>query len=113
MRKTPKQIADLPVNSGEKRQWLLEASAREIQQFIHLIADNPYCGKEYELARTALDIRLAEDADVAAQNLVLGTDHLVTQTEKLVKFTQSLVYLTVILAILALLEFLKFFFKCL
>ena len=62
MQKTPKEIAALPINAPEKRKWLLEASAREIQQFIHLIVDNPYGGKEYELARTALDIRLAEDA---------------------------------------------------
>jgi hypothetical protein len=87
MPQTPEDIAKLPINSPEKRRWLLTASARDIQAFIHAIVDMPYTVKEYELARTALEVRISEDQSAAAEKLE-------RQTHTLIRFTTRLYYLT-------------------
>ena len=115
---TPQEAAklvDWPDASRNKEihDFVLNASAKEVQLFIHSIQSHSATANDWlTRSRMALDIRLAEGAEVTAKKLVTGTDNLVTQTEKLVKFTKALVCLTIALAILALLEFLKFFFKC-
>ena len=67
----------------------MEASAREIQQFIHVIADNPYGGKEYELARTAIDVRISEDVAKSAEKLTGQLDRLVDQIGVLVLISEE------------------------
>lgn len=61
MGKTPQEIANLPLNSPEKWQWLTNASAKDIQTFIHTVSKSDYASRDYQLARTALEIRIAYD----------------------------------------------------
>jgi len=99
MNKPPQEIANLPVNSSEKRQWLLTASARDIQVFINGIADNPYAAKEYELARTALEVRISDDCLKSAEILEHHTVKLISLTRNLVWLTAALLVFTICLAI--------------
>jgi hypothetical protein len=114
MGKTPQEIASLPVNSPEKRQWLLTASARDIQTFIDVISKSDYSSRDYEVARTALEIRIAEDQAQTAERLekqVAGlagiaaeqkrlAEKLDVQTDRLVGLTVWLKWLTVALVLL-------------
>jgi len=122
MRKSHIEIANLGVNSQEMREWLLEASAKEIQQFIHRIADAAHRATDYQLARTAIDIRLGDDAGkqvdrlekqmveltgVAVEQKRLAAK-LDAQTDRLVSLTVWLKWLTIVLlALTALLCFLE------
>src|SRR3989442_1088822 len=71
MEKSPKQVAAMAIRTPERREWLLTASPREIQQFIHLNANNEYGRPDHELATVALNVRIAEDAE--KQSLRLET----------------------------------------
>jgi hypothetical protein len=96
---TPKQAARFTQVGNESikaKEFLLTASPRQIQEFIHNIntADyNPWIHR----ARTALDIRLAEDAAHNAQILSQHTEKLVYHSENLTQQTQRLVSETLIL----------------
>ncbi len=106
-------MASLPINSPEKRHWLLESSAQEIQGFIHASYANyvnGYGREEYELARTALDVRIAEDAERLAvrfeQQMIRLTGMAEEQkvlAERLDRQTSKLIYLTYALVVLTLL----------
>ena len=66
------------------------ASARDIQKFIHLIRMGANI-RYLRLARVALDIRLAEDADLVAKQLT-------KQTDRLIRFTIGLYVFTIVIA---------------
>jgi hypothetical protein len=78
------------------KQFLRSAPARDIQRFIHRInvETRP---RFFHLARTALDIRLAEDAEFTALRLERHTVQLKYLTYALVAFTAVLTCLTFIL----------------
>ena len=97
---TPEDAANLAVNTPERRQWLLSASAPDIQRFIHAIADKPYVAVDYELARTALEVRIADDQIKSAEKLENHTRVLVDVTKLLLSETKLLRLMTVCLVIL-------------
>jgi hypothetical protein len=115
---TPQKAAELvdwPDRSRRKEMhdFILNASAREIQLFVHCLnMDEPTTtSREWQSrARMALDIKLADEAERTAQKLVAGTDTLITETKTLVKLTSRLIGLTVVLAIIASFEIFKFLF---
>jgi len=91
----------------KKLAWLVTATSREVQEFIHIIPvdrDSYW----YQRARVQLDIRLAEDAEGTAQKLVTGTNSLITETKTLVNLTHRLYILTIVLIALGAFEFIKF-----
>jgi hypothetical protein len=93
---TAKEAADFtnPPSQPEKiKEFLLTAPPREIQKFIHLIGGGQH-SFDFHLARTALEIRLAEDADKRA-------DKLVCFTRWLIFFTITLVFIGIIQIIYA------------
>jgi len=91
-----------PNRIGEIHKFILTASARDLQLFIHNIQTNTTDTKGWrERAEVALDIHLAEDAEQTAQKLVTGTNALVelsakltNQTDRLIKETFNLTELT-------------------
>lgn len=105
---TPEQASELPQGSQEKRNWIAQASAREIQTFIHFGANRNLSSADFEIARTAISIRVAEDSEKSAQQLTRQTDRLVTEVVTLTalaedqrklavnleKQTKSLIWLT-------------------
>jgi hypothetical protein len=119
---TPEQAADLPVTSAEKRVWFRQASVQNLWMFIHLTAYQPIHAKEHELARLAIDIRLAEDAAQTAEKIAGQTERLASkvgdlvtisdeqkklaakleiQTDKLIKLTKAIIAFTVVLVAVA------------
>jgi hypothetical protein len=111
---TPKEAATLvdwpnPNRRAEIHDFVLNASARDIQLFVHLIATDTTDAREWRgRANMALSVRLAEDAEKTAQKLVTGTDRLITETETLVRFTRRLYILTIVLIALGSFEIFKF-----
>lgn len=93
MRKTPKEMADMPdAVSGAREElhnWLVTASARELQEYIHNVSVDPMSHK-YQRARTALDIRLAEDAEISTRRIVRLTWGLIALTVALLFITIAL-----------------------
>jgi len=90
---TPKEAAQytIPPNQVVRvKEFLLTASSQEIQEFIHLITAMDYV-QEFNLARVALDIRLAKDA-------VLIANKLTRQTDRLIRFTIGLYVFTIVIA---------------
>jgi hypothetical protein len=87
----------------EKDEWFRNASIQELREFIHNISFPPY-PSDYELARSALDIRIAEEQSVSATKLERQTDRLVNQTEVLVRFTRRLYWFTVALTFVAIVQ---------
>jgi hypothetical protein len=128
---TPQEAAKLvdwpnPNRHKEIHDFVLSASARDIQLFVHNIQTNTTDVRDWrECARIALDIRLAEDAERTAQKLVSGTDKLVQhsakltertdrliqETLKLTGLTRSLNRLTFILGVLAVLQVFIMFYE--
>src|SRR5437879_3736086 len=102
MRKTGKEIASVsdasPGGKAEMDDWLFTASPREIQQYIHSISIDAHNSK-YQLARIALEIRLAEDAADAACILERHTRKLICLTWALLALTAFLLVSAIWLAI--------------
>jgi hypothetical protein len=96
-------------------EFLLTASSREIQEFIHNIAAAEY-NQAFQRARVALDIRLAEDAARQADSFKQLMDKLIgiadaqrllaekleRQTNEVIWLTRALKKLTVVVTILTL-----------
>jgi Rad3-related DNA helicase len=117
MRKTAKQISEVPhitpEGNEEVRVWLRTAPAREIQDYIHYIPISAH-NERFQLARVALEIRIAEDAAQAATKLEQQVDRFVQQMDKLLgiaeaqkllaakleRQTNRLIYLTYVLVFL-------------
>jgi hypothetical protein len=114
MRKTAKQISEVPhitpEGKEEVRAWLRTAPAREIQDYIHYIPISAH-NERFQLARVALEIRIAEDAAQAATKLEQQVDRLVQHSDTLVRFTRGLYWLTAALVFCAVLEVVEVFFK--
>ena|SRR5437879_4178223 len=93
MRKTPQEIANLHPQSAEREQWLLDpaTSIKELQQFVHLIRLVNYgTGQtEQQIARTALDVRISDEAAKSADKLAGQTDRLIDHTGNLVILAQA------------------------
>lgn len=78
-------------------------SPRRLQDFIHLLnrdGQNRY----FNLAKTTLEIRLAEEANQAAIKLAEQTDRLVDETIKLTQFTRGVYWLTIALGFFAVVQ---------
>ena len=99
---TPKDVADIANGYADGGRWkeaeefIFSASARELQSLIHMIQASQN-SRVFHLARTALEIRLAEDAGKTAEKLSNQTDRLVAETVTLKKFTKGILGLTVAL----------------
>jgi hypothetical protein len=110
---TPKQAADA-ANTGANPQGVQTfvdgACPVQLAEYFHYL-DTGVESKQFRVARIALDIRLAEDAERTAQKLVTGTDALITETKILVKLTHSLKMLTIVLVALGVFEVIKFIFN--
>jgi hypothetical protein len=98
---TPQEAAklvDWPDTSRNKEihDFVLNASAREIQLFIHSIQTHTIAANDWlTRSRMALDIRLAEDAAKTAEILKLYTHQLVILNRTLVWLTVALLVFTV------------------
>jgi hypothetical protein len=114
MRKTAKHISEVPhitpEGKEEVRAWLRTAPPREIQDYIHYIPISAH-NERFQLARVALEIRIAEDAAQAATKLEQQVDRLVQHSDTLVRFTRGLYWLTAALVFCAVLEVVEVFFK--
>ena len=95
---TPEAAARGEVNEQVVEKWLLNASARQLEEFI--LCKKPYthgnrpaaieAAREYiERAKLALSIRMAEDAAKTADKLSQQTEKLVQQTEQLNRMTET------------------------
>jgi hypothetical protein len=85
---TPKEAAhfDSLGNNPEKpKEFLLTASPREIQEFLHNITCMDY-NASFHHAKAALDIRLAEDAEKQGKRLIKLTWGLVSVSLALLAF---------------------------
>ena len=83
---TPKeaaQFASPPVQRDKVREFLLTASIKEIQEFIHLIPAMDYI-QEFNIARVALDVKISEEAAKSASKLERFTWWLVCLTGALI-----------------------------
>ena len=93
MRKSPKEMANLPSGvSGAREElyaWIVTATARELQDYIHEISVTPN-SHDYQRARTALDIRLAEDAEISTRRIIRLTWVLAALTLALLVLTAAL-----------------------
>jgi len=61
---------------------------------IHRLLKAAYTSKEYELARTALEVRISEDQSAAAEKLERQTHTLIRLTTRLYYLTWGLLALT-------------------
>ena len=100
MRKTGKQIAQIidgiPGGKDEIDAWIISATPRELQEYILHIGIGPHAYL-YQRARTALEIRLAEDAS--------------QQADKLARFTFWLICFTVALVFIGFVQIVIIFLK--
>ena len=100
MPKTPQEIAKLPINDTETRDWLHDASPREIQAYARAIINKQYAEGDRELARVALQVRISEDGLKASQALEHHTKSLILLMQSLLKETKILRHLTIALLVL-------------
>ena len=100
MNKTPQEVAAFPINSIETRDWLHDASARDIQAYARAIITKQYAEGDRELARVALHVRISEDSLKASEALEHHTKSLILLMQSLVEETKVLRKLTVGLLIL-------------
>jgi len=98
MRKTPKEITE-SYDGNEQRQWLFEASIPELHEFIQRVSTHPY-STNYQLARTALEVRISEAAERSSQRMERQTTELISLTRGLLWWTKAIVALTVGLLLL-------------
>ena len=79
------------------REWILtEPDPRKIQELFHNIAIETHSA-EYQLARTAIEILLAESAERSTERLERHTKHLLFITYVLAALTAGLLVLTYVL----------------
>lgn len=115
------------LHPSQAEQWLMDpaVSIRDVQKYINLIAYKQFAGawqdRPFNLARLALEIRIAEEASHAAEKLSRQTDGLSKniealvavakeqkelaqkldfQTEKIINLTKALVRWTWVLVLL-------------
>jgi hypothetical protein len=95
---TPEEAAKLTYDfalhkdDAKVKSFILEASPRQLQEFIHLItADST--SSYFNWARVALDIRLAEESERTAIRLERHTKHLLVITYLLTAITVGLLVL--------------------
>jgi hypothetical protein len=105
---TPKEAANETSRAGtnpspEVDDFLVNASARELQEFIHLHSAMLYT-HWLERAKVAVNIRLAEEHAKSADTLIKHSEKLTHQTDKMIdesinlsKLTKVLIWLTVAL----------------
>lgn len=104
----------VPGGREKRNAFLVAASARDLQEYVHNIPVDAHSA-QYQLARTALDIRLAEDAAKQASSLeqrMLSlldiaeaqkrlAENLDRQTTTLVGLTRAVKAFTVVLVLLS------------
>ena len=112
---TPKEAAKAVDINGtnpapEVDKFIIEASARELQEFIHIHAAMRY-NHWLDRATVGVNIRLAEDASKFADKLVQHTEKLTRQTDRLVeesanlsRLTKVLIWLTVAIGAFAIVQ---------
>jgi len=99
---TPEDYARLATDSGDPekvrkvKDFLVSASARDIQKFIHSMNIHA-ASAVLQMARTSLEIRLAEDSEKTALRLEKHTKHLLLITYILAVLTIGLLVLTYVL----------------
>lgn len=94
MEKTPQQIANLHPQAPERQQWLFDPATplADLHQFINIIAWMGYgshSGTIFELTKTAIDVRIAQDAANASEKLTGQTDRLVGKIADLVLIAEE------------------------
>jgi hypothetical protein len=87
------------------QEFLSNATAREIQQFIHKYVTPQHNDQFFNLARVALDVRLSEDSDLIADKLSKQTDRLVRYTIGLYVFTVALAFFAVIQILIMIVDY--------
>jgi hypothetical protein len=97
---TPQQVAQFPINAIETRDWLHDASARDIQAYARAIVNRQYAEPDRELAGVALQVRISEDHLKSAEILEVHTKELVSLMKLLLQETKVLRHLTVGLLVL-------------
>jgi hypothetical protein len=115
---TPKEAADLanqflsvsPDQDREIQDYISVETPRNLQKFIHFLNRDGHT-RYFNLARTTLEVRLAEDANKTAIKLSEQTDRLVCETVELRRFTKGLFWLTVALVIFTLVQIIIVFFE--
>lgn len=108
-------------DAGGRREWIrTQQNPREIQELLHGLSVHSN-RDEHELGRMAIDILLAEAADVRAKNFGEQMDKLLgiteaqrllaskldRQTEKVIKLTWALVVFTIVLIAFGALDFIE------
>ena len=92
---TPQEAAKLvdcpnPYRLQEIHDFVLAASAKDLQLFVHTIRTNTVDAKEWrDRAGVALDIRLAEDAEKSSKKLAEQTDKLAEQIKKIIEIADA------------------------
>ena len=84
----------LHFQSAEIQHWLFdpETPLKELHQFIHLVAYRDYGNFSrtiFGLVRTAIDIRISENAEKSAENLTGQTNRLVSEVAGLVLIAED------------------------
>ena len=87
----------------ELSNWLRDASISELHEYI-LHVSTTFNQHAYQLARTTLNIRIAEEQSKSAAKLEEQTGRLVDQTDGLVGFTRRLYWLTLALITFAVIQ---------
>lgn len=106
-RKTGKEMAELTqgLTGGGPTlcSWFQDASIAELHEYILALPTtfNPHA---YQLARTTLDIRLADQQFQSAAKLEEHTGRLVNQVTALVGLTRTLHWLTIVLIVFAVIQ---------
>ena len=110
-REAAKEVNRVGTNpSPEVDEFLVKASARELQEFIHLHSAMLY-SHWLERAKVAVNIRLAEEEAKSADKLIRHSEKLTQQTDKMIeesinlsRLTKVLIWLTVFLGIFAVIQ---------
>lgn len=90
-------------NFVEMTKWLVEPS-RKPRDILRLIKEYSPIGYMAHLATNALNVRLSEIAEESAAKMEQQTARLVDYTVQLTRFTQGLFWLTMTLALLAVIQ---------
>ena len=105
--KTAKEMVELTqgLTGGEPQLylWFQDASISELHEYI-LNLQTTFNPHAYQLARTTLDIRIAEDQCKSAVKLEEQTNRLVNHTIALVGFTRKVYWLTIALISFAVIQ---------
>jgi hypothetical protein len=102
-----KFLSVTPDEDREIQAFISIEPPRGLQDFIHLLNRDGQ-SRYLLLAKTTLQVRLAEESERTAQKLVTGTDTLIAETKTLVNLTHRLYILTAVLIFLGSFEVIKF-----